>query len=77
MGRPWARVALNERILVNLKSGKAIGGILWKERGGLLVLRDASIYELGSNPVPLDGDTIIERVDIDFAQRLAPASPAG
>lgn len=69
----WARVALFRRVLVNLKSGKAIRGVLVQERGGLLELRDAELLEGTAPPVRLDGSVFVERSNIDFAQALGPA----
>lgn len=67
MARTYGRLAISRRVLVNLTSGSAIDGILWDERGDLLVLRDANLHADGGS-APLDGEVIIERTRIDFVQ---------
>ena len=56
------------RVVVNLKSGQAIDGHLIRRRGTLLILRGAQLHEPGAEPVPLDGETIIDRAEVDFIQ---------
>lgn len=67
MARTYGRLAMSRRVLVNLTSGSAIDGILWDERGQFIVLRDANLHTDGGS-APLDGEVIIERIRIDFAQ---------
>jgi small nuclear ribonucleoprotein (snRNP)-like protein len=71
----WRRTALNRRVLVNLKTDKAVRGVLVAQRGPILILKDAELLEAGRDPVRLDGDVIIERSNMDFAQALT--SPEG
>lgn len=74
---PWRRTALRRRVIVNLKTSKAIAGVLYAKRGPLLELRDASLLEAGRPPVPVDGTVVVERSNVDFLQVLAPpAVPA-
>ena len=68
MARSYGKLAINRRVLVNLKSGTAIDGVLWDDRGPLIVLRDSNLHVEGGQHAPLDGDVIIERADIDFVQ---------
>jgi hypothetical protein len=65
--RSFARIAMSRRVVVNLTTGAAIEGILWDERGPLIVLRDARLHNEGGT-APLDGEVIIERDRIDFVQ---------
>lgn len=74
MRRPWRRLALNRRVLVNLKTEKAISGVLWDERDGILVLKDAALHTPGHEPAAIDGEVLIDRADVDFAQILGPRS---
>lgn len=60
------RAYAKKRVLLNLKSGSAFQGVLWKRTGPLLVLRDASLAD-GSK---IDGEVVVERRDIDFLQVL-------
>lgn len=68
MFRPWRHVALHRRVLVNLKTDKAIRGVLFDQRGPLLVLKDAFLMEAGRDPVQLVGDVVIEANNVDFCQ---------
>lgn len=70
MARSYGRLALNRRVMVNLAGGTAIQGVLWGDRGPLLVLKDATLHLDGGNLAPLDGEVIIERTRIDFVQVL-------
>jgi hypothetical protein len=60
------------RILVNLKSGNAIAGVLWSTSRGVLVLKGAELLEPGESPVRLDGEAIIGIGEVDFAQVANP-----
>lgn len=61
---------LRRRVLVNLKTEKAVSGVLWTRRRRLLVLKDATLLEPKAAPVHLDGDVVIERGNVDFVQVL-------
>jgi hypothetical protein len=56
--------------MVNLTTGDAIDGVLWDDRGPLIVLRDANLNTEGGH-APLDGDVIVERERIAFVQVVA------
>lgn len=55
------------RVLVTVEDGRTIGGVLWRRRGPLLVLRDAAVFERG-NPYLVDGELVIERARIRWVQ---------
>lgn len=63
----WRHVEAR-RIVVNLKSGQAIDGHLIRRRGPLLFIRNANLHEGTGDPVPLDGEVIIDRSEVDFIQ---------
>lgn len=65
----WRRSALRRRVLVNLKTDKAFEGILYAQRGPLLVLRDVTLRATGQ-ATPIDGEVIVERPNVDFVQVL-------
>lgn len=67
MARTYGRLAISRRVMVNLTSGSAIEGVLWDERGPLIVLRDAALHADGGS-APLDGEVVIDRSRIDFVQ---------
>lgn len=64
----FKRVLLLRRVIVNLDDGSSIEGVLYRDPGNLLVLKNAIYHEPGSAPVELDGDTVIERTRVLFIQ---------
>lgn len=74
MPAPRALV-LRRRVLVNLKSGNAIGGVLWTRSRRYLVLKGAELLESGRAPVAVDGEVLVERSNVDFVQVLPDAGP--
>lgn len=68
MARSYRKLAINRRVMVNLLSGSAIDGVLYDERGPLIVLRDCNLHSEGGQHAPLDGEVIVERDHIDFVQ---------
>lgn len=67
MAWSYGKLAMNRRIMVNLTNGTAIDGVLWGDRGRLIVVRDANLHSEGGS-APLDGEVIIERERIAFVQ---------
>lgn len=66
-----ARLAVRSRVVVNLHSGQAISGVLWRRRGRYLVLRQAELMEPGNTrPAPMDGEAIVDRDQVLLVQRL-------
>ncbi len=66
----WRRSAVRRRVIVNLKSNKAFAGLLWAQRGPLLILKDAQLLEGGREATRVDGEVIVERSNVDFVQVL-------
>lgn len=66
----WRRTAVRKRVVVNL-ADKAFKGILWAQRGPLLVLRDVELLEAGRTAQPVDGEIVVERSKVEFTQVLA------
>ncbi|MEU1158452.1 hypothetical protein ABZ369_36390 [Streptomyces sp. NPDC005918] len=66
----WRRTAVRKRVVVNQKE-RAFRGVLWAQRGPLLVLRDAELLEAGREPQRVDGEVVIERSQVEFTQVLA------
>jgi hypothetical protein len=69
VARSYGKLALNKRIMVNLTTGTAIDGVLWDDRGPLIVLKDANVHTNGQSAA-LDSEVIIDRARIDFVQVL-------
>lgn len=63
-------VVVARRCVVNLKSGRAVDGVLVRKDGPLLFLKNAVLLEQGSEPAAIDGETVVEAVDVDFIQAL-------
>ncbi|MFZ1361451.1 MAG: hypothetical protein WAS05_00755 [Candidatus Nanopelagicales bacterium] len=68
MAAGWKKLGIHRRILVNLRDGSAVDGILWRELRDLVVLKDARLHESGVEDQSLDGEVVIERAQIRFAQ---------
>lgn len=66
---PW-RLVKARRVVVNLRSGQAIQGLLVRQSGPLLFLAEAQLHEGQNEPVPLDGQAVVERQTVDFIQML-------
>jgi small nuclear ribonucleoprotein (snRNP)-like protein len=59
---------VRKKVVVNLHSNRAFVGILWAQRGPLLVLRNATMHEPGGQPSAVDGEVVIERGQVEFIQ---------
>lgn len=55
------------RVIVNLKSGRAIHGLL-VGTGRMLELAEPTVHEPGATPVQADGRVLVARTDVDFVQ---------
>lgn len=67
----WAdsrRTVVRRRVLVNLKSGTAISGVVTKSTGVELIIRDGVLHQRDGVQSPADGELIVERADVDFIQ---------
>jgi hypothetical protein len=65
------RWPVRRRAVVQLRDGHAIAGILWAQRGPLLILRAATLHEPGTDaPSPMDGDVLVERSNVLWLQLL-------
>ena len=66
-----SRWPTKQTVICNTKTGRTFRGVLWCKRGPLLVLRDAQLLD-GAAVLPMDGDVIVERDNVDFLQVTAP-----
>ena len=66
----YRSVVVHRRVVVNLLSGRAVEGVLVRQSGPLLVVKDARIHEPGAEPAAVDGEIVIERDRVDFIQAL-------
>lgn len=58
------------KVLVNLFSGNAVAGVCTHEARHSIILRGATVHEPGADPVPADGEVLIDRANVDFIQLL-------
>lgn len=64
-----SRWPLRRRVVAQLTDGHAVAGVMWRKRGPLLELRDASLHAPGSDgPAPMDGAVLIERSKVLWLQ---------
>lgn len=60
---------LQREVLVNLVDDKtAVRGVLWAQTGPWLVVKRASLLRTPGQPVPMDGDVVLERTKVLFIQ---------
>jgi hypothetical protein len=68
IGNAFRRFLFYRRVIVNLEDESAIEGVFWRQAGPLIVLKDAALLRTGEEPIPLDGEQIIERSRVLFIQ---------
>ncbi|WP_054812096.1 hypothetical protein [Nocardia arizonensis] len=71
-GASWwrsRRYVVHRRVVVNLRSGTAVAGVITETRGPLLIVRDATVHD-GDQAAPADGEIVIDRAAIDYIQAL-------
>lgn len=60
---------------MNTKTGRSFRGVLWRKpgpfRGPYLVLKDAVLHDVTAGLMPVDGEVVIHRENVDFLQVLA------
>ena len=58
------------RVIVNTITEKAFRGVLWQQRRGYVVLRNAQLLKPRGETVPMDGEVVVDVGNIDFLQVL-------
>lgn len=58
-----------EPIVVTLKSGTSFAGVLYAEDAGAVVVCKAELLEQDGKRLPVDGEVVLLRAEIDFIQR--------
>jgi hypothetical protein len=66
----WRPPFILRSVLLNLKTGEALSGVLWNARGPWFTLRQASALIAGAKPAPIDGEAVIHRDNVAFVQVL-------
>lgn len=63
--RPYPEL---KTVIVNLKSGTGFRGVLWRQAGPYLVLRNVEILQDRAGGKAVDGEVLVKQVDVDFIQ---------
>jgi len=58
------------RVIVNTKTERAFRGVLWRRWWVYLVLRNAELIKGRGETVPVEGEVVILRENVDFIQVL-------
>ena len=74
LGWAWRRVTKSRPVVLNLKSGESVKGLLVRTTGALLELRQAETLADG-RVVPMDGTAVIDSSNVAFAQVLDAVPP--
>lgn len=75
--RRWLRPYLElKKVVVNLRSGTALRGIIYRHAGRYLVIRQAEMLAdrgvpAKGSPLAVDGEVLVAQADVDFVQVLA------
>lgn len=64
----YRRTVVRRRVIVNLKSGEALAGVIVEHRGPLLVLAEVELLSAEASPIRVDGGAVIERSNVSFVQ---------
>jgi hypothetical protein len=69
----WSRrLRVRGRVMVALKSGNAIGGVIVRSLGSYVVLADPEIFDAESGQsTPADGEIWLERSNVDYVQAIS------
>lgn len=67
----WRHPAHLKAVIVNLTDSEtAFRGVLWRERGPYLILKQAAALRVSQEATALDGDVVVERDKVLFLQVL-------
>ena len=59
---------VRRRVVITLKSGTTVMGVVTVSKRSFCMVRDASVIERGGQPVRADGEVLLEREHIDYIQ---------
>lgn len=57
-----------QTVIVNLKTGRSLRGVLWQRTAGFLVLKQAALLRPRESPLPMDGEVLVPFDDVEFMQ---------
>jgi len=64
----FRRYPVLRMVIVNTKTDLAFRGVLWRRRGGYLVLRNAEWLKGRGEGTQMDGEIVIDVSNVDFMQ---------
>lgn len=64
----FERYPVLRQVIVNTRTDRAFRGVLWKQRRGYLILRNAEMLRAKGEVTPMDGEIVIQADNIDFIQ---------
>jgi hypothetical protein len=67
------RLPTRRQAFVNLLDGTTVEGVLWRNRGAYLLLRESRLHGPEGAPVPVDGEVVIDRARVQFVQLVGGA----
>lgn len=59
---------LTRRVILQLDGDQALSGVLWRVHGDWFVLRDTLLLQPDGARVPMDGELVVHRRSVVFAQ---------
>lgn len=61
--------AVHQRVVINLKSGTAVMGVMVAKKRTFCVIKDAEVIDPGARtPSRADGEIVVEKSEIDYIQ---------
>ncbi len=67
----WSRrLTARREVLVQLRSGNAVRGVMWARKGRTLVVKGATWYEPGAEPAQQEGSVLLDRDAAECKQVL-------
>jgi len=66
----WTRYPERRQVYVTTKTDKTFAGLLWRKGRDYLVLKQATLMARDGTRTSMDGEVVIERVNVDVMQVL-------
>jgi hypothetical protein len=61
---------IRRKVVINTKSERSFVGILWSRSFGIWKMKNVMLLKDSGEQVPVDGEVVVLREDIDFVQVL-------
>lgn len=63
-----------QRVIVHTKTNQSLRGILWHRNAECLILKQTELLSGASKVIPMDGELVIDRNNVDYYQVLVAVS---